>query len=65
MALKKCPVCGATYNDRHQVCPKCDLIHHRKNTRLESCTGVRYPCKHSCHPCYFERVYGDKPEAQE
>ncbi len=62
MAVKRCPECGATYSDRHRSCPRCDFFRHRKHSRLKACTGVRYPCTHSCHPCYFEEVYKNNPE---
>ena len=57
MAQKKCPACGAVYPDRHQNCPKCEFFRYREHARLKSCTGVRYPCLYSCHPCFFEKVY--------
>ncbi len=57
MAQKKCPDCGTVYSNRLASCPQCDFYRHREQTRLKSCTGVRYPCTHSCHPCYFEKIY--------
>ncbi len=57
MARKKCTVCGALYPGRFPNCPQCEFFRNREHARLESCTGVRYPCSHHCRTCFFDEVY--------